>query len=228
MEKPLSNNVDLVLALATSCADSERIERKYAVGYGQQFWIRPHLARAGFFTHHADRVINSIYFDTNDFSCARANIDGLQYRLKFRLRYYNEDISSAVLEVKIKTGFLGYKKVISTVELDASESLDDKIQVAIEYFSKMINEPVMPAANISYHRSYLLNSRDVRATIDNKIIGGKYLNLKNKISRFANYEVMEFKYKALLDQEFRELTHPFLADLNVRMTKCSKYVKAVS
>jgi len=51
------------------------------------------------------------YFDDEILSTARDNIDGVQRRVIFRRRYYGDDYSSYTKEIKIKNGFLGYKKV---------------------------------------------------------------------------------------------------------------------
>ena len=38
-----------------------------------------------------DRIINSIYYDNENYTCAKDNLSGISNRSKFRIRWYNQD-----------------------------------------------------------------------------------------------------------------------------------------
>ena len=66
----------------------------------------------GFYKPYPSRIINSIYYDTDDFSLAKQNSDGDGVRCKIRLRYYNSCLKDSNLEVKYKHFSTGKKLVI--------------------------------------------------------------------------------------------------------------------
>ena len=53
--------------------------------------------------------IRSLYFDTPEDKALREKIDGVDRREKFRIRYYNRDLSFIRLEKKSKLNSLGTK-----------------------------------------------------------------------------------------------------------------------
>ena len=68
---------------------------------------------------HEDRIVNSIYYDTNDFKSAQDNLAGISDRKKYRIRWYNyEEVVTPKLEVKIKNGSVGTKKIFPLPKLD--------------------------------------------------------------------------------------------------------------
>lgn len=56
-------------------------------------------------------TIRSLYFDNISDKALREKIDGVNRREKFRLRYYNEDLSVIRLEKKSKYDGLGRKQM---------------------------------------------------------------------------------------------------------------------
>lgn len=72
----------------------------------------PHAA-GGFYR------IRSLYFDNAADKALREKLDGLSRREKFRIRYYNDDLSVIHLEKKTKLGGLGSKQ---TADLTAQQT----------------------------------------------------------------------------------------------------------
>ena len=83
-----------------------RHELKYQIGPAAHLALRqrlrtimepdPHAGADGLYT------IRSIYFDNYRDKALREKLDGVQTREKFRIRYYNDDLSFITLEKKIK------------------------------------------------------------------------------------------------------------------------------
>ena len=83
-----------------------RHELKYQISKADHYALRqrlqsvmkrdPHTRQDGLY------VIRSVYFDNFRDKALREKIDGVQLREKFRIRYYNDDLSFITLEKKIK------------------------------------------------------------------------------------------------------------------------------
>ena len=72
--------------------------------------------------------IRSLYFDTPWDTALREKINGVNRREKFRLRYYNFDLSLIHLEKKCKVNGLGTKE---TAELSPREAPAIDLQTAL-------------------------------------------------------------------------------------------------
>ena len=90
-----------------------RHELKYKISYPDYLAMRsrlrpvmkadPHAAAGGRY------LVRSVYFDNLNDKALREKIDGVAKREKFRIRYYNDDLSYIVLEKKMKIGSLCLK-----------------------------------------------------------------------------------------------------------------------
>ena len=65
--------------------------------------IDPHAAEKGYYR------IRSLYFDDLADTALHEKLDGVNERRKFRIRYYNDDLSYIMLECKIKRDGVGCK-----------------------------------------------------------------------------------------------------------------------
>ena len=92
-------------------AKDYRIERKIKIPKYLSCLLKFEFLRNGFFKQYEDKIINSIYFDDNLSSFFKSNLDGDLLRVKPRIRWYDENISLANHEFKIKRGFIGTKIV---------------------------------------------------------------------------------------------------------------------
>lgn len=199
---------------------SPRYERKFRMSINRSTIINGYLEQLGFFKEHPQRVVKTLYFDTNNFKFAKDNIDGVRHRIKPRLRWYN-DLSSITssetkLEYKLKDGFLGYKFSNKSSLSDASDLIENRLGVI-----------GFPKIETSYNRIYLINSDGVRATIDTNISARVFSN-SFKPSYNLDYEVLEFKYGVNLDQYFRQILFKYINKLPLlRLNKSSKYIEGL-
>ena len=90
-----------------------RHELKYKISYPDYLAMRSRLRPVMKADPHASAggryLVRSIYFDNLNDKALREKIDGVAKREKFRIRYYNDDISYIVLEKKMKIGSLCLK-----------------------------------------------------------------------------------------------------------------------
>ena len=82
--------------------DNNRFERKYILDKNCSWIFKDFLIRKNFFNQFEKRKVNSIYFDTKNFSYLIDNLDGVSNRLKVRLRWYDQIGSALNLELKKK------------------------------------------------------------------------------------------------------------------------------
>ena len=74
-----------------------------------------------FHIQHPKRHVNSIYFDDNNYTSIKDNLDGVSDRSKYRVRLYGKNsfvLHNPKLEIKIKKNFLNYKKIFPLEKLD--------------------------------------------------------------------------------------------------------------
>ena len=79
-----------------------RLERKVKISKHSQVFYKNFLKRCSFYKQFSDQIVESIYFDDHNLSFAKSNIDGEFYRIKPRIRWYNDDLSKIKYEFKIK------------------------------------------------------------------------------------------------------------------------------
>ena len=100
-----------------------RHELKYEIAYADYLAIRKRLMKVMKNDPHVNEdgryQIRSIYFDNVDDKALREKIDGIAKREKFRIRYYNDDLSFITLEKKMKINnlCLKYDATITKEEL---------------------------------------------------------------------------------------------------------------
>ena len=81
-----------------------RLEIKYTAPeteYHRLFhWVKHH--KHGFFVHYPDRIVNNIYFDSQDYSSFWETLSGFSSRTKVRYRWYGESFfpKEGILEFK--------------------------------------------------------------------------------------------------------------------------------
>lgn len=128
----------------------------------------PHAADGKYF-------IRSLYFDTPSDKALREKLNGVSRREKFRIRYYNGDISVLRLEKKSKISGLGNKQsaALSIAEAaallrgDLSWMLDSGRPLARELYGKMRAEQLRPRTVVDYTREpFVFGPGNVRVTLD--------------------------------------------------------------
>lgn len=161
-----------------------RHELKHEISYADMLVIRQRLKVVARVDEHAvdgKYRIRSLYFDNLDNKALREKIDGVSRREKFRIRYYNDDLSVINLEKKCKTGGLGNKQ---SAPLTAEEArkiingdyewmLTSKRPVVEELYVKLTTEGLRPKTIVDYIREpFVFVAGNVRVTIDYDIRTG--------------------------------------------------------
>ena len=179
------------------------------------------------------RIINNIYFDDFNFTNYHENVEGSTNRLKIRIRWYGDlfaPIKNPKLEIKIKKGLLGSKKIVDINKLNLNDDLStifNPLEDSYIYNRFGLNS-VSPVLLNSYSRSYYIsNDKKFRITIDDKQSFYRIFKYNNHFSnKFYDdtSKILEIKYNDGFDDEVRRITNNF----PFRMTKNSKYVNGIN
>lgn len=161
-----------------------RHEWKHEISYADLLAIRQRLRAVAESDPHAvggRYFIRSLYFDNLDDKALREKIDGVNRREKFRIRYYNGDLSVIHLEKKAKLNGLGTKfsapltageaqKIVSG-ELDWM--MDSARPLVQELYCKMRFQGLRPQTIVDYTREpFIYRPGNVRVTFDYNIRTG--------------------------------------------------------
>jgi hypothetical protein len=202
-----------------------RVERKFAIGLTNNDFFEKILKLNCFHNPYKNRTVNSIYFDTNDYSFLRANIDGIGIRKKIRVRWYNNDLNNFFFEEKSKNNFLVTKKIKKINFLFNKKIFQDSFN---KYFNSEINNNFIDSnykivLKTNYERSYWLsNDKKIRATIDTNLKTSPGYDLVRNI--YLPDSILEFKYLPKYENYFRNFFKEIRSGL--RAVKYSKYVRS--
>ena len=163
-------------------AGAFRHELKYGLHPGDDLALRrriravmPHDPHAG---PDGRYRIRSIYFDNIYDKALREKIDGVQKREKFRIRYYNDDLSYIVLEKKIKYDTLCQKFEARLTQEECRAILDGPNPWMLRHPSELVRElscklqyqQLRPRVLVSYVREpFVCAAGNVRVTFDSEI-----------------------------------------------------------
>ena len=164
-----------------------RHELKYAVSYGDYLALRgrlralmrpdPHVGPDGCYR------IRSIYFDNIDDKALREKVNGVAKREKFRIRYYNDDLSFITLEKKMKIKDLCLKYDARITEEECRRILRGDLEfmkthpeeLVRELYAKMSYQGLRPRVLVSYLREpFIYDAGNVRVTFDSQIRGSLF------------------------------------------------------
>jgi len=178
-----------------------------------------------------DRVINSIYFDTENLSSAQNNLSGISRRSKYRIRWYNDDFKNLNYEIKSKNNNLGKKIILKTdqglKDLDSLYSISNKFLNRPEnyFFLNKINYyDLKPVVKISYLRSYYIYTHKVMLTYDKNLkyqLINKFELKKNIFNDSMN--VIEVKF----NKKDYELGSSLIRSSNFYPKRFSKYLRSL-
>ncbi len=138
-----------------------RHEWKHEITFGDMLVLRGRLARIAKRDKHAINgkyEIRSLYFDTLADKALKEKIDGVNIREKFRIRYYNGDLSFIRLEKKSKINGLCRKESVpisaenvQAVLNGSYRALIEKNQpLAAEFYSKITGGSLRPKTIVDY------------------------------------------------------------------------------
>ena len=162
--------------------------------------------------------IRSLYFDTPEDKALREKLDGVSRREKFRIRYYNGDLSCIHLEKKSKLAGLGRKDTASLTAWQAQAIVEgnllwmkDARQPLIrELYGKMRAQRLKPRTIVDYTREpFVYAPGNVRVTLDYQIRTGlsctDFLNTTCPTAPVpGSPAILEVKWDAFLPDVVRE------------------------
>ena len=213
-----------------------RHEWKHEIGTSDLIAIRQRMrAIAKPDPHALDGTyrIRSLYFDNLADKALREKIDGVNCREKFRIRYYNDDLSFIRLEKKSKWNGLGNKQSATLSAEEAQAIVDGDLDWMIdsdrpllqELYTKMTVQGLRPKTIVDYTREpFVYAPGNVRVTLDYDIRTGlgctDFLNPNCVTIPAGNAPIiLEVKWDEYLPAVIRDAVQ-----LNgVRTTAFSKY-----
>lgn len=161
-----------------------RHEWKHEISYADMLSLRSRLSAVMLPDSHAVNgryKIRSLYFDNFHDKALLEKINGVNIREKFRIRYYNDDLSFLLLEKKSKAGGLCSKKqTVITLEearLIADKDMENLSQsekpLVKELCYKMKVQGLEPKTIVDYIREpFVYAPGNVRVTLDHDIRTG--------------------------------------------------------
>lgn len=161
-----------------------RHEWKHEISYSDMLTIRQRMNAVAKPDEHAVNgkyQIRSLYFDTLNDKALREKLDGVNRREKFRIRYYNDDLSVIHLEKKSKIGGLGNKQSADLTPEEAQAIVDGNLgwmlhsgrPLVQELYSKMTTQGLKPRTIVDYEREpFIFEAGNVRVTLDYNIRTG--------------------------------------------------------
>ncbi len=177
--------------------------------------------------------VTSLYFDTPYDSALREKLDGVDFREKFRLRYYGESPRSFRLEKKFKRHGLCGKRSVQMAQEQVQQLLsgtdpfllESGEPLFMELYGKLHGKLLAPKTVVSYQReAFLYFPGNVRITLDRRVC--TCLSWKDFLhpERFsleaaATFSVLEVKYDAFLP----EIVQMAVQVPNRQASACSKY-----
>ena len=163
--------------------------------------------------------VRSLYFDNYNDKVLREKIDGVDDREKFRLRFYNNDVSFIRLEKKSKKGGVCFKRSAHISDHVCSELLEGNYDALketgdplhMEFYTKLRHELLRPQNIVDYRReAFVFLAGQVRGTLDYDIRSGFYAAdfLKPRYISLPIPEViiLEVKYDHFLPELIRGVT----------------------
>ena len=196
-------------------------------------WLRAH--RLAFRESYQPRRVNSVYFDSLEYSDYAETIEGMSGRSKVRLRWYGKHTSEITgqLELKNKRNFLSWKlkyELVAPISLDESwnritETL--RRNLARAGLPWLIERPQPVIMNCYMRRYFETRDGSIRATIDTdqEVYDQRYGTRPNLRRRtpISPATILEVKAPPELAPEVGAA----LASLRLRVTRNSKYCQAL-
>ncbi len=163
-------------------SEKYRHELKYNISYSDYLSLRsrllPIMQKDENIGKDGRYMVRSIYFDNYRDKALQEKIDGAAKREKFRIRYYNDNLSYIVLEKKMKINSLCKKSNAQISEEECRKLLSGDTgwmlkfpnDLIHELYVKMKNEQLYPKVLVSYIREpYVYKAGNIRVTFDSNI-----------------------------------------------------------
>lgn len=158
-----------------------RHEWKHEIHYADFLMLKPRLCAVTKPDSHSkdgSYLVRSLYFDNASDKALREKIDGVNFREKFRIRYYDCNTDLIRLEKKSKvnglcakeSATLSKEQVQSLLEGNYDWMISSQEPLILELYSKIKSEGLRPKTIVTYTRAaYIFAPGNVRVTIDDQI-----------------------------------------------------------
>jgi len=196
-----------------------RHETKHYISYSDYLSIKKRLDVIAQKDAHSNEqglyFIRSLYFDNYNDKILREKNDGLNCREKFRIRFYNGDVSNIKLEKKSKVHGL-CNKLSTIITKDQVEKIirgdieflaEEKNPVFIDLYTKMRYQNLKPKVVVDYTREpFVYKTGNVRITFDTNVKTGLVskdifnMDLATVSVTEPDQILMEVKYDAFLPE----------------------------
>lgn len=163
-----------------------RHEVKHIISPGDAMSIRTNLSAVARLDPHAREKgfyrIHSLYFDDFRDTALHEKLDGVNERQKFRIRYYNEDLSYIMLECKMKRDNVGCKPQARLTLEETQRIIDGDTHwmansgrpLIVALYAEMQSAQLRPKTLVDYCRvPFIYDPGNVRITIDWNIRTGR-------------------------------------------------------
>ena len=199
--------------------------------------------------HHGDKkgwyALKSLYYDTDDYQFYREKIDGVKYRRKLRIRYYEkeEDLTEddlVFVEIKQRIDRTTQKRRIPVTYKDALALCDERKLIEVEEKDRRVRDEIYemlwnydlhPTCITSYFRHARVGGEfdpGLRITFDTNIRKRtEDLDLSSKkLWEFMvapDKAIMEIKVNDAIPTRLTEL----ISDFGLRLIRISKYCQGL-
>ncbi|HQM96483.1 MAG TPA: polyphosphate polymerase domain-containing protein [Clostridia bacterium] len=195
-----------------------RHELKYDINYSTYLTLRSRLRQIMYPDEHAASdgkyLIRSIYFDNYRDKALQEKLCGNSKHEKFRIRWYNDDLSFIRLEKKQKINGLCIKidadwsetELKCFIDGDYSWMLTHPCPLTQELYVKMKTDQLVPRVIVSYLReSFIYDAGNIRITFDTDIRSTPYsVSFISKsvmdigVTNEPGHVILEIKYDEFL------------------------------
>lgn len=214
---------------------SKRFEIKFVLQPYELEEFKGWILRKGIFRRaYQPRKISSVYLDDLDYTAAQDNLDGIGKRVKYRIRWYDNEAENCTFEIKIKSGRLGSKltsKFNHSIEdfINSNGRVRTEQLISIEAIQESGFGILMdiPVIQVNYEREYFSTNSDIRVTLDQNLSFNdltRHGPNPRSINVVSNKIIVEFKFAPTQEQDVAEILKdsPFYPQRN------SKYVLGLS
>lgn len=198
-------------------------------------WLRLHPEN--FRVTYQPRIVNNLYFDTQNFENLDDNLAGIPDRRKLRLRWYGPPtsliIKNSTMEIKEKRGYLGDKRRFNLKDtFDLSKPYYLTVPALFSNFEPAwlarIKTMSQPTLINRYRREYFASGDGaVRATLDyEQIVFDQRLSAIPNLARsmpMTDLVIIELKASPELHARLEEVMGHF----PMQRTRNSKYVRGM-
>lgn len=199
-----------------------RHELKYHINASDYAQLRARLRAVAKLDENAvddsGYVNRSLYFDNYSDKAVVEKLSGLSKREKYRLRYYNHDISFIRLERKSKANRMSFKESVAITAEQCTALLAGEYEclkipdapLFMELYTKIRYQNLRPRSIVEYHReAYKYNAGNVRITFDSNIRTSNnvasFLNPYMTTIPAANTIILEIKYDGFIPDIIRDI-----------------------